>query len=209
MNAQVGRYSLTVDIADSRWRYHRLGIAATDVPARGQWARALENSAIRLTIVAGLLMLTGGMFYLGVVLQALSERTPVWLLVLTLSSAAMVLLGLLAWAGFRWVPALQQRALSSAREHWTAAHREVADGKELIQTASEAPTGPLPGALANRLSSVFMSVTGVGALVAIMGASGLALLLLIVIGTLVEARNRHLRDRIVQRWPVRPLPFRA
>lgn len=153
------------------------GADPADVPARGQWARAGEDSASVLRKMSTVLLWLLGVLLVLVALTALVtwDETGLILAAVTAAAVAVAVGGM--WLGKKVIPAWHSRSLTRIREHWTTQHRVIANGRELTGEGGTDDVGTMHGGTARQLEKLFLAVLGAAAAIGL-GALQLALALL-------------------------------
>lgn len=180
----------------------RRGTPPTDVPIPEQWETAREDSTGLYRIIAIVMLVFLGFFYLIGLFVILGDPDPASMAVL--GGGALVLGAIVAglFVTGRLFPQWQDRSASGLHEQWTDSHRMIAAGRELteqditrarvagvgedISTRHErlnALGGRLPGAAARRL--------GEGAVMVLGGASGIGLLSLELMFAIAYPEREH------------------
>lgn len=145
------------------------GNPATDVPIPAQWEAAQESSARAYRVVAIVLLVILGFFYLILVVTVLGDPDPGALAIL---GGGALLLAVI-WAGIpltgRLLPRWQSRHAGELGQRWTPSHRIIAAGRALTaedisaQRAEAGIRAPLPGRGVRALRQALLVVVALAA----------------------------------------------
>lgn len=143
------------------------GADPADVPAGGQWRRAVGDSASVLRKLSMSLLFLFGAALVIFVLVALESRDETGPIVVSGTLGALAIAAGGFWLGRTGIPAWHARYLARIREHWTTPHRVIADGQELAEEDDFRAGEKVPGRTAHRLEQLCLSVLGGAAAIGI------------------------------------------